>query len=105
MVLASADTSLDLNKLVDMADKVMEVVTPTVASISTQQTNSEVTLLHEEVACLADLITLLTHDRPKSQHQSSSHTRRQQSPAPKTPPADDTLCWYHAKFGEAARKY
>ena len=50
MVLASADTSLDLSKLADMADKVMEVVTPTVASISTQQTNSEVTLLREEVA-------------------------------------------------------
>ena len=66
MVLTSADTSLDLSKLADMADKVMEVVTPTVASISTQQTNSEVTLLHGEVARLADLITSLTHDRHKS---------------------------------------
>ena len=63
MVLASADTSLDLSKLADMADKVMEVVTPTVASISTQQTNSKVTLLHEEVARLADLITSVTNDR------------------------------------------
>ena len=75
MVLASADTSLDLSKLGDMADKVMEVVIPTVASISTQQTNSEVTLLREEVARLADLITSLTYNRPKSQHRSSSHTR------------------------------
>ena len=103
MVLASADTSLDLSKLADMADKVMEVVTPTVASISTQQTNSEVTLLREEVAHLADLITSLTHDRPRFRHRNSFRTRQQQSPAPKTPPPDDTLCWYYAMFGEAAR--
>ena len=77
MVLTSADTSLDLSKLAYMADKVMEVVTPTVTSISTQQTNSEVTLLHEEVACLADLSTLLTHDRPRFQHRKSFRTRRQ----------------------------
>ena len=93
MVLASADTSLDLSKLADMADKVkvMEVVTPTVASISTQLTNSEITLLCEKVAPLADLITSLTHDRLKSRHRSSSHTCRQRSPALKTPPPDDTL--------------
>ena len=104
MVLASADTSLDLSKVVDMADKVLEVVTPTVASISTQKTNSEVTLLREEVARLADLITSLTHDRPRFRHQNSFRTCRQRSPALKTPPPDDTLCWYHAKFREAARK-
>ena len=68
IVLTSADTSLDLSKLADMADKVMKVVTPTVASVSTQQTNSEVTLLREEIARLADQITSLTHDRPKSRH-------------------------------------
>ena len=102
MVLASADSSLDLKWVAGMADKVMEVITHTVASISTQQTNSEVTQLHEEVARLADLVTLLTHNRPRSQHQSSFCTRRRPSPAPKTPTPDDTLCLYHAKFGEAA---
>ena len=34
MVLASADSSMDLDKLVDMADKVMEVAAPTVAAVS-----------------------------------------------------------------------
>ena len=47
MVLASANTTMDLNKLADMADKVIEVSTTTVASIgvpeSQQQTsNSEI---------------------------------------------------------------
>lgn len=34
MVLAFTDPSMDLNRLADMADKVMEVVTPTVSAIS-----------------------------------------------------------------------
>ena len=34
MVLNSADTTMDLNKLADMADKVMEVVTPVISSIA-----------------------------------------------------------------------
>ena len=34
MVLASADATMDLNKLADMADKVMEVATPTVSAIT-----------------------------------------------------------------------
>ena len=41
MVLASADVSMDLGKLADMADKVMEVAVPTVAAIpSSTATNS-----------------------------------------------------------------
>ena len=43
MVLASTDASMDLKKLADMADKVMEVATPTVAAISdTHPDTSEV---------------------------------------------------------------
>ena len=34
MVLALADTSMDLDKLTDMADKLMEVATPIIASIA-----------------------------------------------------------------------
>ena len=34
MVLASADSSMDLDKLADMAEKVMEVATPTISAVS-----------------------------------------------------------------------
>ena len=61
MVLTSTDASMDLNKLADMADKVIEVATPTVAAISDTRTDtSEVKQLHEEVAHLADLVASLT---------------------------------------------
>ena len=88
--------------LADMADKVMEVATPTFAAISDTRTNtSEVKQLHEEVARLADLVASRT---TQSCCRSSSRPRRAHSPAPLNPPPEDSLCWYHAKFSEAAQK-
>ena len=64
MVLASADDSTDLHKLADMADKVMEVATPTVAALSgdclDRTDASEMEQLREEVARLDDLVSSLT---------------------------------------------
>ena len=102
MVLASADATMDLNKLADMADKVMEVATPTVSAITdTRADSSEVKQLREEVARLADLVASLS---TRSRRRSTSRPRRTQSPAPSNPPPTDSLCWYHTKYGEAARK-
>ena len=102
MVLASADATMDLNKLADMADKVTEVATPTVSAITdTQADSSEVKQLWEEVARLVDLVASLS---TQSRRRSTSRPRRTQSPAPSNPPPTDSLCWYHAKHGEAAQK-
>lgn len=102
MVLASTDSSMDLDKLADMADKVMEVATPTVATVSVpHSSDSEVKQLREEVARLADLVASLTTRPPR--RRSSSRSRRAPSPAATNRP-QESLCWYHAKFGEAAQK-
>ena len=102
MVLASTDTSMSLNKLADMADKVMELATPTVSAITDTRTDTlEVKQLREEVARLADLVASLT---TRSRRRSTSRPRRSQSPVPQNPPPEDSLCWYHAKVGEAAQK-
>ena len=108
MVLAFADTSMELGRLANMADKVMEVATPTVAAVShknndssTTHDSSEITHLREKVARLASLVESLA-TRPR--HRSTSRpSRRSSNPAPPTAP-QDVLCWYHAKFGEAAQK-
>ena len=65
VVLASTDLSMDLDKLADMADKVLEVATPSIAAISDPHPdNSKVHRLREEVAHLTDLISsLTTHSR------------------------------------------
>ena len=55
IVLASADDATDLKKLADMADKIVEVATPTVAAVT--DTSTEV---QQEVSRLADLVASLS---------------------------------------------
>ena len=111
MVLASANPATTLENLTDMADKIMEVSAPTVAALSTPRVDdSEVKLLHEQVSRLADLVASLPRAN-RSRHCSSSRNRPPppppppaNTPPPSQPPTQDTLCWYHAKFGDDARK-
>ena len=104
MVLASMDTSIDLNKLADMADKVMEVATPTVSAITSTNLehtkSSEVEKLREEVAKLTDIVASLS---TRFRQRSNSRSRRSRSPA-RSSNSSDSLCWYHAKYGEKAEK-
>lgn len=95
MVLASADSTTELGKLAEMADKIMEVAAPSIAHVETPKA-SDVQQLREEVAHLTALVQSLT----TSHRRRSSHSRhRSSSPAP-TP---ETLCWYHRKFGDKAK--
>lgn len=107
MVLASADASMTMDKLADMADKVMEVATPNVAAITGTQANpvdsSGFQQLRDEVSRLNDLVASLAI---RSRRCSSSRNRQVLSPAPAGPTAsnstpEDELCWYHA---DGARK-
>ncbi len=108
MVLASADSTTTLDKLAEMADKVMEVVTPVVAAVGHAHTESsvEVKQLRKEVAHLTNLVTVLTtSNTPSARHSRSNSRRFRSSPAPKDSiQSANSLCWYHAKFGEAAQK-
>ena len=88
-----------------MADKVMEVTTANIASIhgnSPPAANAEVAQLRNEVSRLATLIESMSTRRPRERSASKHH----RSPTPNTQPPDpqDQLCWYHAKFGEGAKK-
>ena len=101
MVIASTDESLTLDKLAELADKVMEVAIPSVAAIHTPQPVTEVTQLREKVARLSELVqSLLTQPR----RHNSSKNRRSPSPVRPRPHTDSALCWYHQKFGDAAQK-
>ena len=80
----------------------MEVATPTVSAFDdTRIDPAEIKQLREEVARLADLVASM---KTRPSRRSTSRPRRPPSPAPQNPPPDDSLCWYHAKYGEAARK-
>ena len=97
MILASTpDTGNldDVAQLADLADKVMEVATPS-PSIAAVNTTSELEHLRKEVA---ELKSVLQDFQPSRR----SSSRRSPSPAPQRQPTE--LCWYHTKFGDAAQK-
>ena len=109
MVLASADAATDLSRLADMADKIVEVATPTVAAISNTDSSSEVKQLKDEVTRLANLVAALTRDRPRRPSFRGPRRSRPSSPAPQDQQQQQQqpqrpLCWYHRKFGDAANK-
>ena len=116
MVLASTPDSTGLDKLAELADKVIEVATPpgTIASVASSPTiTAEVEHLRAEVSRLEKLVKKLAHSssRPASRPASRSSRR---SPTPATHSAStspdptgqpsDTVCWYHQKFGNKAQR-
>ena len=104
MVLASTDSTMDINKLADMADKVIEVSAPSVSAITSSAHSTDVKELREEVARLTDLVASLTTGPYHSRRRSTPRPRRSQSPAPTSAsPAQDSLCWYHRRFGDKAK--
>ena len=96
MVLASTKTYTTLEELAELADKFIEVATPTVAATSTPpfpQLLTEIDQLRAEVQKLQASVRNLTH-QSRGRSRSVSQTR-QASPA-----SQDRICWYHQKFGD-----
>ena len=106
MVLASTDPATDLAKLADMADKIVEVASPTIAAIPDSDKLSELHQLRSEVTRLTEVVASLTRQQ-QQRSRSRSRSRRPRSPArlnSQQPQQESSLCWYHATFGEAAKK-
>ena len=98
LVLALTAESITLQELANLADKVMEVATPTMASVSPP--DSLVAEISELKAEIAQVKRLLKSYR-------STPCRRAGSPASthlSLPTSISDLCLYHQKFGETAKK-
>ena len=101
MVLASTSDTTSLENLAQLADKVVEVAAPSVSAVknSSPQLSSEVDQLRAEVTRLQEVVKSLSFKkRPR--------TPIRHSPTPRSSPSPTarTLCWYHSKYGDAARK-
>ena len=94
MVLASARPDTSIDELAQMADKIVEVATPSVSAVTTTPPHITVEMeqLRSEVAHLTNLVKSLTQRRRSP----SPNRHRRQSPT-------DVLCWYHQRFGDSAR--
>ena len=98
MVLASASERAPLEELATMADKIIEVATPTIATVSTtSRATSEVEQLRAENASLREQVSALQAAGPRRRRSSSRNRGRSCSPS-------QTVCWYHRRFGDKARK-
>ena len=71
MVLASTDTGKGLGELAQLADKIMEVATPPVASV-TRTNSSEVTQFHSEIGELCRLVEQMLSTSQLSRRRASS---------------------------------
>ena len=98
MVLASAG-EMTLEDLAQLADKVMEVSSPSISSVSATPQTAEVEKLQEEVEQLRSVVSAL---QVSSRSRSSSRSRATSPHLADAPGA--SLCWYHRRFGNRARK-
>jgi hypothetical protein len=109
-VLAGQPSSAHLDDLADLADRVNDiaVVSPSVASTSQANPSSVVTDLAKEVAELRRQLQQLATDRySRPRAHTSNSARSKSSPRQQRSSSNHRkfpVCWYHHKFGDAARK-
>ena len=96
MVLAPSADSITLDNLAEMADRVMEVSSPTIGAVHTPTSSADIESLRSEVRQLTDLVQSLTfrsRDRPLP-----TVTR------PAQPVVIVRMTTLHQQFGDAATK-
>ena len=103
MVLASTDTGKNLADLAQLADKVMEVAVPSVASVTATSSPSEVAQLRSEIGDLRKLVGRLLSSNRQRTPSRGRYRGQSPSPAPSST-SQSTLCWYHQRYGSAAQE-
>ena len=100
MVLAAASDKTPLEELAALADKIMEVAIPSIATVATpSHATSEADNLRAENASLRKQISALQAATGPRRRRSRSRNRGR----PRSP-SQPGVCWYHRRFGDAARK-
>ena len=105
MVLASTRDTEDLEVLASLADRVVEVATPSVSSVETSQLSAEVDKLRTDITDLKSLVKSLTS--LSASHYNPTHRKhfpKRRTPSPAPPNRSTGLCWYHSRFASKATK-
>ena len=104
MILASTTPTDDVQELADGADKIMEVSESSKAVENMEEPgpqepslHSEVNQLRTDVADLKKLLKTLASAPQRTGTRPHGHT-------PTVPDSQLHLCWYHYRFGDAAKK-
>lgn len=91
----AANDSLTLDKLAEMADKVIDVIGPQINAVASPV--DDVSDLKKEINELKQLI------RGRQQDRSGNRRSRSRTPASRVT-NQDSLCWYHRTYGDKAQK-
>ena len=99
MILASTSTTATVEELAKLADKVVEVVAPTVAATSASPCPNIITEI-EQLRAEVQILQTSVQQLARQLHGRSQSRSRQHSPAPQ----EQTTCWYHQRYGSKAKK-
>ena len=99
MILVSTVKGSSLLQLAEMVDSMMEVISPSIATVATSQT----TLVKELKAEVASLRRKLSDLKPTGQRRSNSRSNRR-TWSQSCPPSQPGVSWYHRRFGDSAGK-
>ncbi|XP_071824414.1 uncharacterized protein [Apostichopus japonicus] len=100
LVLASSSEDVKVEQIAELADKILEVATPTVNAVATTTPEvSNIQRLEQHVGRLSRQLEDLSMrlNRQQSRSRSSSRKRRDS-------PAASEICWYHRTYGDKAQK-
>lgn len=99
MVLAATTEATSLDELATLADRIMEAqsVNSFISAVNSPP-STELSQLREEVKQLKQLLN------SRRSNSRSRHNSRGRSPSPAHPQSHSDVCWYHQRFGDAARK-
>ena len=101
MVLASTPETTTIDDIATLADHIMDVSAPSISTVAATQLSTDVDHLRAEIASLRELVSSLS---PQIKRRKPQSPRHRCSPSPAPPRTSDDLCWYHARFGQAAKK-
>ena len=102
MVLASFGDTKPLEELAELGDNIIAAGPPGVSGVTQPEPSREVEELRSELAQLRERVsTLSTSTRIRSP---SPHRRLFRPRSPPPHPTPTSMCWYHARFGDMARK-
>ena len=103
MILAATTDKMTMEDMAQMADKVMEVTSPSISNVTVSQPTSEVAQNSYRIAQLEKELSSLRATQRSGRRRNTSRSRdsrrtRSRSPSP------SGVCWYHRRFGDSARK-
>ena len=102
MVLASFGDTKTLDELAELGDNIIAAGPPGVSGFTQPEPSREVEELRSELSQLRERVSALS---TSTRTRSPSPRRRPFRPrSPPPHPTPTSMCWYHARFGDMARK-